>query len=115
MRSIKPGMLELIAIAALVCLYLLLRYPEPGFNAAIQGIGIWWDILFPALFPFLVISEMLLGFGIVHFLGTLLDPLMRPLFRLPGIGGFVVAMGFASGYPVGARLTSQLWEQGLLD
>lgn len=114
MRSMRFGMLELIAVSALLCLFMLIRYPEPGFEAAIQGIGIWWDILFPALFPFLVISEMLLGFGIVHFLGTLLDPLMRPLFRLPGIGGFVVAMGFASGYPVGARLTSQLWEQGLL-
>jgi sporulation integral membrane protein YlbJ len=115
MRSFRFGMLELIAALAILCLYMLIRYPEPGFKAAIQGIGIWWDILFPALFPFLVISEMLLGFGIVHFLGTLLDPLMRPLFRLPGIGGFVVAMGFASGYPVGARLTSQLWEQGLLN
>lgn len=115
MRSIRFGMLELIAVSALLCLFMLVGYPEPGFEAAIQGIGIWWDILFPALFPFLVISEMLLGFGIVHFLGTLLDPLMRPLFRLPGIGGFVVAMGFASGYPVGARLTSQLWEQGLLN
>jgi sporulation integral membrane protein YlbJ len=115
MRSMKFGMLELIAVSALICLFMLIRYPEPGFEAAIQGISIWWDILFPALFPFLVISEMLLGFGIVHFLGTLLDPLMRPLFRLPGIGGFVVAMGFASGYPVGARLTSQLWEQGLLN
>lgn len=114
MRSMRFGMLELIAVSALLCLFMLIRYPEPGFEAAIQGIGIWWDILFPALFPFLVISEMLLGFGIVHFLGTLLDPLMRPLFRLPGIGGFVVAMGFASGYPVGARLTSQLSEQGLL-
>jgi sporulation integral membrane protein YlbJ len=115
MRSPRFGMLELIAISALLILFMLIRYPEPGFEAAIQGIGIWWDILFPALFPFLVISEILLGFGIVHFLGTLLDPLMRPLFRLPGIGGFVVAMGFASGYPVGARLTSQLWEQGLLN
>ncbi len=40
---------------------------------------------------------MILSFGIVHFFGTLLDPLMRPLFRVPGIGGFVMAMGFASG------------------
>jgi sporulation integral membrane protein YlbJ len=108
-------MLVFIVASALLCLYILLRYPEPGFDAAIQGITIWWDILFPALFPFLVISEVMLGFGMVHFLGTLLDPLMRPLFRIPGIGGFVVAMGFASGYPVGARLTSQLWEQGLLN
>jgi nucleoside recognition membrane protein YjiH len=52
--------------------------------------------------------------GIVHFFGTLLDPLMRPLFRVPGIGGFVITMGYASGYPVGARLTAQLWEQKLI-
>jgi sporulation integral membrane protein YlbJ len=66
------------------------------------------------LFPFFVISELLIGFGIVHFIGTLFDPMMRPLFRVPGIGGFIMAMGFASGYPVGARLTSQLWEQKLV-
>jgi sporulation integral membrane protein YlbJ len=33
---------------------------------------------------------------------------------VPGIGGFAVALGFASGYPVGAKLTSQLWEQRLI-
>ncbi|MDB5053675.1 MAG: YlbJ [Bacilli bacterium] len=115
MRSYRIGMPELIAVMALTSLFMLLKYPEQGLEATLRGIAIWWDILFPALFPFLVISEMLLGFGMVHFLGTLLDPLMRPLFRIPGIGGFVVAMGFASGYPVGARLTSQLWEQGLLN
>jgi sporulation integral membrane protein YlbJ len=115
LRPFRLGMPEAIVLLAMACLFMLLRYPGPGFEAAVQGIGIWWDVLFPALFPFLVISEMLLGFGIVHFLGTLLDPLMRPMFRIPGIGGFVVAMGFASGYPVSARLTSQLWEQGLLN
>ncbi len=77
--------------------------------------GIWWDVLFPALFPFFVLSELMLGFGIVHFFGTLLDPMMRPLFRVPGPGGFVLAMGLASGYPVGARLTSQLWDAGLVN
>jgi sporulation integral membrane protein YlbJ len=72
-------------------------------------------VLFPALLPFFVISELMLGLGLVHFFGTLLDPMMRPLFRVPGIGGFVMAMGFASGYPVGAKLTAQLWEQKLIN
>ncbi|WP_127587357.1 sporulation integral membrane protein YlbJ [Paenibacillus koleovorans] len=93
---------------------LMLAYPNEAWKAALQGLSIWWDILFPALLPFFVISELMLGFGLVHFLGTLLDPLMRPLFRVPGIGGFVMAMGLASGYPVGARLTAQLWEQRLV-
>ncbi|MFC0332840.1 sporulation integral membrane protein YlbJ [Paenibacillus sepulcri] len=94
---------------------LLAVFPAASLEASIRGLSIWWQVLFPALFPFFVISELLLGFGIVHFFGKLLDPLMRPLFRLPGIGGFVVTMGYASGYPVGARLTAQLWEQRLVN
>jgi sporulation integral membrane protein YlbJ len=104
--------------AALLCallVLLLLWFPEGSLQAAVKGVAIWWDVLFPALFPFLVIAEVMLGFGIVHFFGTLFDPLMRPLFGVPGIGGFVMAMGFASGYPVGARLTAQLWEQRLIE
>ncbi len=104
-----------VGLFALVLTSLLFFYPDTAVSAAESGIGIWWDILFPALFPFFVISELLLGFGIVHFFGTLFDPLMRPLFRVPGIGGFVMAMGFASGYPVAARLTSQLKEQQLIN
>lgn len=49
------------------------------------------------------------------FFRKILDPLMRPIFRIPGIGGFVVTLGYISGYPVGARLTAQLYEQHLLN
>jgi sporulation integral membrane protein YlbJ len=101
----------LIVFLFLSIMVLLILFPHQSLHAALRGVSIWWDVLFPALFPFFVISEMLLGFGIVHLLGTLLDPMMRPVFRVPGIGGFVMAMGLASGYPVGARLTAQLWEQ----
>lgn len=110
--GIKPFVL--LAASVLLLALAVLSHPAVSMQAAVRGIAIWWDVLFPALLPFLVISELMLGFGIVHFFGTLLDPLMRPLFRIPGIGGFVMAMGFASGYPVGARLTSQLWEQRLV-
>ncbi|NBC71575.1 sporulation integral membrane protein YlbJ [Paenibacillus sacheonensis] len=103
------------AWSAAVLALLLAAFPAPALEASLRGLSIWWEVLFPALFPFFVISELLLGFGIVHFFGKILDPLMRPLFRIPGIGGFVVTMGYASGYPVGARLTAQLWEQKLIN
>ena len=92
MRQNQVGLIEFLAVTALACLVMLLIYPAEGMSAAIRGISIWWDILFPALFPFFVISEMMLGFGIVHFLGTIMEPIMRPFFGIPGIGGFVVAM-----------------------
>jgi sporulation integral membrane protein YlbJ len=93
---------------AAVMLLAFLFYPKIVIEASLRGISIWWDVLFPALLPFFVISDLMLGIGVVHFAGTLLDPLMRPLFRISGRGGFVMAMGFVAGYPVGARLAAQL-------
>lgn len=93
-----------------ICI-LMVIYPVSVWEAGGRGLSIWWDVLFPSLFPFFVISELLLGLGIVHFMGTLLHPFMRPVFRIPGTGGFVAAISYASGYPVGAKLTAKLWEQ----
>jgi sporulation integral membrane protein YlbJ len=48
-------------------------------------------------------------------LGLLLEPVMRPLFHLPGCASLVVAMGFTSGYPVGAILTQRLYDENMLN
>jgi len=105
------------AIAGLVTTFLaiaIITYPDAAFEASLQGLKIWWEIIFPALLPFFITSEILLGFGVVHFMGELLEPLMKPLFNVPGVGAFVLAMGFASGYPMGAKLTTRLREQNMV-
>lgn len=104
----------LLGIVLAGCMLLMLLHPSSSLDAALRGLAVWWDVLFPSLFPFFVISEIMLGFGIVHLFGALLDPLMRPLFNIPGSGGFVAAMGYVSGYPVGAKLTAKLREQGMI-
>lgn len=114
-RLIPVNPLVAAAIFIVPFLVMLLAYPNEVMSASMRGILIWWDVLFPSLFPFLVLAELMLGFGIVHFFGSLLDPLMRPLFRVPGIGGFVMTMGFASGYPMTAKLTAKLWEDKLVN
>ena len=103
----------LLFISVVLC-SLLITYPDITLEASISGLFIWWKVLFPSLFPFLVISELMIGLGIVHFIGTLLNPFMRPLFKIPGSGGFVVALSYASGYPAGAKLTTALWEKNLI-
>lgn len=94
-------------IISLLAMSLILN-PQASFEASLRGLKMWWEIVFPSLLPFLIISELLIGFGVVAFIGVLLEPLMRPLFRVPGVGGFVLAMGMASGFPSGAKLTVRL-------
>lgn len=88
--------------------------PALSLNSAKDGILIWLNILLPSLLPFFIISEILIGFGFVDFIGKLLKPLMKPLFNVPGEGAFPIAMSMLSGYPVGAKLTSRLREKKLI-
>lgn len=104
----------ILALSATIIAFSLMIFPKESFEASIRGLTMWWEIVFPSLLPFFIVSEFLIGFGVVSFLGSLLEPLMRPLFRVPGVGGFVWAMGLASGYPAGAKLTARLRQENKL-
>ena len=108
---IKSALLALIAVIMAAALILM---PQESFEASVRGLNIWLEIVFPSLLPFLIIVEMLIAFGVVKLLGVFLEPLMRPLFKVPGAGGFVWAMGLASGNPSGAKLTARLRDEGQL-
>lgn len=91
----------------------LILFPRNSLNAAKEGINLWLFTVMPALLPFFIGSELLIQLGVVHFLGTFLEPIMRPVFKVPGSGSFAMAIGYTSGYPVGAQIISRLWEEKL--
>ncbi|MBB6443724.1 sporulation integral membrane protein YlbJ [Bacillus benzoevorans] len=104
----------ILALAASLLALSLIAFPQESVAASVRGLNMWLEIVFPSLLPFFIVSEMLIGFGVVRFIGVLLEPFMRPLFRVPGAGGFVWAMGMASGFPAGAKLTARLRQEGQL-
>jgi len=104
----------LTVLAVMVLALAIILFPQPIFQAALRGLRAWWEIVVPALLPFFIIAQLFMGLGIVHFLGVLLEPVMRPLFNVPGSGAFIMAMGYTSGSPISAMLTAQLRQQGLV-
>ncbi|MGI6686167.1 MAG: sporulation integral membrane protein YlbJ [Bacillota bacterium] len=96
----------------MLCLSMLI-FPKETYEAATLGLNTWWTIVFPSLLPFFIIAELFLGLGVVHFISILLEPVMRPIFNLPGSAAFVVALGYSSGFPVGATLTTSLRKENL--
>lgn len=103
----------LAALAGFIVTFSMVIYPENAFQAAVAGLDVWWRVVFPALLPFFIAAELLMGLGVVHFMGVLLEPMMRPLFKVPGTGSFVMAVGLASGFPIGSILTARLRRQNL--
>lgn len=105
-----------IVIISLVLIILsnMIINPKSIFIASSTGVTTWATVLVPSLFPFLVIVSLLMKLGVVNFLGVLFEPLMRPLFNVSGAGGFIMAIGFTSGFPISSLLTADLRLQGKL-
>lgn len=100
-------------ILAVLFVFSMIIQPRTAYEGAVMGLKTWWNIVFPSLLPFFIASELLMSFGVVHFMGELLDPVMRPLFNVPGAGSFVMAVGFTSGYPIGSMVTARLRTDGM--
>lgn len=109
----KDTMVSLgLALAIALVATSMILFPETAFKASERGVAIWWDIVLPALLPFFIAAELLMGLGVVHFMGVIMEPLMRPIFNVPGPGSFAMVMGIASGYPLGAALSARLKDEG---
>jgi sporulation integral membrane protein YlbJ len=101
------------AVIMILIVFMLIN-PRETVAAASFGFQLWYSTVFPALFPFFVAAELLVSLRFVYVLGLLFEPVMRPIFNLPGCSSLVMVMGFTSGFPVGAILTRNLYEKQLL-
>ena len=87
---------------------LLFLFPEESVAAAREGISLCVDVLIPSLFPFFVLSSLLISTGLAGLCARPLESFMRPLFGVGGAGAAALSLGLIGGYPVGARTVAQL-------
>ncbi|MEG0825980.1 MAG: nucleoside recognition domain-containing protein [Bacilli bacterium] len=78
------------------------------------SIMIWKNNVFPSLFPFFVLSEILINYGFIEMLSKLLKPFMR-LFKVNSNCAFIFVMGLVTGFPSSAKYTKELFNKGLID
>jgi sporulation integral membrane protein YlbJ len=102
----------LLCAALLLATAALVAVPSEAIAGAKEGLTLCGNVIAPSLFPFFVLSSLVVDLGLAAYLGRALEQVMRPLFRVGGSCGVAVAMGFVGGYPVGARTALQLYEQG---
>lgn len=90
----------------------LLRWPKETSQGVVEGLSLCGQVIIPALFPFFVLSALVIHLGFSQLLGRMFQGVMWPLFRLQGncVNGLV--LGILGGYPVGAQTTVTLYQQG---
>lgn len=104
-----------LSIFLLLLLLCLVAFPEVSIEASLNGIMVWATNILPALFPFFFFTKLLGELGLITHISSYVAPITKKLFNTSGISGYVYLMSILSGYPVGAKLTSDLYEKKYID
>lgn len=93
----------------------ILTESKPILDSVTFSFNIWKENVFPSLFPFFVLSELLINYGFIELLGELFKPIMNKLFKVKGVGAFAIIMSIISGFPSSAKYIKELFKKNLID
>lgn len=113
MRKISTSVL-IMALLIFITSQLLV-YSKDILNAVLFSLDIWQKSIFPSLFPFFVLSSLLVEYGFVEFVGELFKPIMNYIFKCKGECAFVLIMSLISGFPSSAKYTKELYKKGIIN
>ena len=104
----------LSASAILAMVIVLLVEPQRAMKGALQGLSLCCQVIIPSLFPFLVLSRLLLESPLAGPLGAPLSPYTKCLGIPSRKAAGALLCGLLGGFAAGASAVEQLYEAGEL-
>ena len=92
--------------------FMLLRFPETASQGISDGVDLALGILIPSLYPFMVLSSLVIESGMLNRMPKVADTIAKYFFGLNGksLGIFIISL--IGGLPLGCKMTSELYEKG---
>lgn len=106
---------SLLLISTLIIIsYETITNSQEILNSVNFSFNIWKTNIFPSLFPFFIISYLLINYGFVELLSEVFKPLMN-LFGINSKCAFIFIMSIVSGFPSNALYAKKLYEDGSIN
>ena len=113
-KKLPWSFLKKCCFAYMSVFMLLLFFKRPTETAewVERGLSVCTQRLIPSLFPFMVVSALLLSSGVGEWLGKIFAKPFGALFGVGSQGAAALLLGWLCGFPIGARSASSLYRDG---
>lgn len=101
------------ALFPALILSLLLSHPRLSADGAQKGLLLWFNTVFPTLFPFMLFSKLLAEHGGVRLLLAPFHPVLKHL-GMSVYSGYALLAGMLCGYPMGMKTAADFNQKSLL-
>lgn len=107
MKKLNNGIIITILLYLVVLIFMNSSEVK---NGAIESINIWKNNIFPTLFPFFIISNILINYGFVNMLSFLFNPITK-IFKVNSSAAFIIIMSMLSGFPSNSKYIKEFVEK----
>lgn len=111
--KITKNLLLTILLSSII-LYFILK-PQNCMDYTLQGLKLFMKSVFPTIFPFLVICNMLIEFNGIEIYSKMLGRSLTTPMGLSQNSNFALVASIFCGYPIGARYACELYENSYID
>lgn len=102
----------------IICSLLIIQIiaaPKVCIDGAVSGALLFFYKVFPSLFSFLVVSNIMMAYDGVYVYSKALGNIICKPLRLPKSCNFVLVISILCGYPLGAKYACDLYEKNIID
>jgi len=113
--AIKQKNFNVIIVFLCTCIVIyFLSFPKQCINSTIFGAKIFFTAVFPSIFPFLIICNLLINYDGVNIYSKLFGKLLCKPLRLSKACSLTIIISALCGYPLGAKYACDTYEKSLI-
>lgn len=106
--------MKLITVLFLLLTGCILTNSAQSLAYARLGLDLWFNKMIPSLLPFMILSGIMVRLNLTEKMAMAVYPAVNPLYKVRKNVCYCMLLGFLCGFPMGAKVTGELRERGLL-
>ena len=103
-----------IIISFIILLLLILIEKQLVFDTISYSLDVWVNNLIPDMFPFFIISDILISYNIVEFIPKFITNIFSYIFKIDRTGVTIFFLSLISGFPSSARNICNYYNRGII-
>ncbi len=111
----KSKLSNLVIFLLTFVLMLILLNPKLCISSAHHGVQLFYNSVFPSLFPFTVITGLILSFNGINVYSSIFGKALCKPLNLPPTASFPLIISLICGFPLGAKYTGIMSKEGHLN